>query len=241
MRALADHCLGRQRENPCVRTGAWRDCVHGRWCTSCRGPSQDRRRARLAACRRCRPRGALVQQRCTVPASAHLPHTAQWRAAVIGPHRTDGCAAVILGNDRHHPIGREHLKHFVVVGLGKRPTFNDAGVTCHLDDERVIVRRRRAKHGAPRCHRQIVADALCRIHPLFCRAQSCQPTARRVKVPLRARQDVSALDSLKLRPIASTYAGSVYDGQPTSWDAPEQRWQFPIGDDPPSDLPAAYY
>lgn len=25
-----------------------------------------------------------------------------------------------------------------------------------------------------------------------------------------------------------------------SWDAPEQHWQFPIGDDPPNDLPAAW-
>ncbi len=25
-----------------------------------------------------------------------------------------------------------------------------------------------------------------------------------------------------------------------SWDAPERRWEFPIGDDPPSDLPAAW-
>ncbi len=35
--------------------------------------------------------------------------TAQRRAAVIGPHRTNRCAAVIFGDDRHDPCRREHL------------------------------------------------------------------------------------------------------------------------------------
>ncbi|WP_157850948.1 hypothetical protein [Mycolicibacterium obuense] len=54
---------------------------------------------------------------------------------MIGPHRTKTCTAVILGDDRRHPGRREHLKHLTVVGVGKGPVLDDAGVACHLDDE----------------------------------------------------------------------------------------------------------
>jgi hypothetical protein len=71
---------------------------------------------------------------------------------------------VILGDDRHHPGGRKHLKHLIVVGVGKRPVFNDAGAACHLNDERLIIRSCCAKNRAPRSHRRIVTDAVCSTH-----------------------------------------------------------------------------
>jgi hypothetical protein len=51
---------------------------------------------------------------------------------------------LILGDDRHDSRTREHLEHFVVIRVRKRSVFSDAGVTCHFDDEGVIVRGRRA-------------------------------------------------------------------------------------------------
>jgi hypothetical protein len=34
--------------------------------------------------------------------------------------------------------------------------------------------------------------------------------------------------------------GLGVQGSTMSWDAPERRWEFPIGENPPSDLPAAW-
>ncbi|KKF03816.1 hypothetical protein WN67_00820 [Mycolicibacterium obuense] len=88
---------------------------------------------------------------------------------------------MIHSNDRHHPIRREHLKHFVVIGFRERPIFDDAGVTCHLDDERVIIRSRRTKQGALSCHCSIVADAVYYTHAAF--AVVHNPPGPRAKVP----------------------------------------------------------
>lgn len=93
--------------------------------------------------------------------------TTQRRTAEIGPHRTERCAAVIFGDDRHHPSRREHLQHFVVVGIGKRPIFNDAGVTRHLDNEQVIISCRPTKDDAHGCHRRILADTQSCPHLVF--------------------------------------------------------------------------
>lgn len=108
--------------------------------------------------------------------------TAQWRTAVIGPGRTYGRAVVVLGDDRHHPIGWEHLNHFVVVGVGEWPVFNDAGMTRHLNDERLVIRRRRTKHGALSCHRQIVADAFAAYTFIVQRAETAYRMFRCVEL-----------------------------------------------------------
>jgi hypothetical protein len=41
-------------------------------------------------------------------------------------------------------------------------------------------------------------------------------------------------------PPASTSAPFLCDRHPVSWEAPERRWQFLIGGDPPRDLPASW-
>jgi hypothetical protein len=65
------------------------------------------------------------------------PH--ERRLVKVAPRRTEPALRLVHGDDDDVIGVRHQLHHSPVIGLGQRPVFERARVTCHLNDEPLVV------------------------------------------------------------------------------------------------------